>query len=114
MADLGTTLTAALDEVAHIARRQRRELPSQLTDAYVRFELAYGYARIGNKVAASKLIDAAHAELGGFRDDPVHRYLAAAFEALLEQVLAGARAPVELKTGLDELDRVNRYRVDRF
>lgn len=77
------------------------EPPAALNAAYTDLLFACGYARLGATDRARELQGAAAA----LPDEPVHAYLAAAFDAAL-----GGRA----LPSRDALDRAGRYGVERF
>jgi hypothetical protein len=80
----GEHLIRALEElVQRIARTRRKrspvEAPAEYTNAYVNFQLAHGFARIGHHERARELVAAARGGLAAVASDPVHAYLIAAF-----------------------------------
>lgn len=119
----GEQLAAALDKLAEKIQTTRRkrspvEAPAGHTGAYVMFQLAHGYARIGNPERARALAHDAATALGAQIGDPVHGYLVAAFGARVEQAISGlppeTPLPEPLNAQLAGLDRVMRYKVDRL
>ncbi len=119
----GDQLVAALERVAQAIATTRRspspvEAPPALTGAYVSFVLAHGFARLGQLDRVRALVTAAQGALGPVNRDPVHAYLAAAFDARVQQALAGQVAatplPDALGPQLEGLDRMARYKVDRL
>ena len=119
----GEHLSSALDELAQrIDRTKRKRTPleasPQLTGAYVSFQLAYGFARIGKQDRARALVADARKALAANANDAVHAYLIAAFAARVNQAIAGQPSetplPEELGNQLAALDRVARYKVDRL
>jgi cellulose synthase operon protein C len=119
----GEHLSSALEELAQRIGKTRRkrsatEAPAQLTGAYVGFQLAYGFARIGKQDRARELVAGARAVLVEVASDPVHAYLVAAFAARVEQAIAGLAPetplPEALGAPLAALDRLARYKVDRL
>ena len=112
----GTAFTEAAETRLAALRQLRRSVrPSRAhtlpdaapeeTLAYLELTAACGYAHLGAPRKAEALIDTAHAALAGAaRDEPVHGYLLAAFEARIR----GTSLPP-----LAALNRVDRYRVDR-
>jgi hypothetical protein len=121
----GEHLTRALEElVQRIARTRRKRspveatTPAQYTNAYVNFQLAHGFARIGHHERARELMAAARGGLAPVASDPVHAYLIAAFAARVDQAMAGVPPetplPGALGAQLGALDRVSRYKVDRL
>jgi hypothetical protein len=119
----GEHLNSALEDLAQrVATTRRRrslnEAPVELTGAYVHFQLAHGFARIGRHERARALAVQAASALGGVAADPVHAYLRAAFGVRIEHALAGAppeaALPEALAAQLAALDRFARYKVDRL
>jgi cellulose synthase operon protein C len=119
----GEQLATALEQLLTRIRTTRRkrspvEAPVPLTGAYATLQLAHGFARIGQHERARALVGEARAALAAVIADPVHAYLAAAFEARIEQTIAGlppeAPLPDALGAQLAALDRVARYKVDRL
>ncbi|HEX4456165.1 MAG TPA: hypothetical protein VH143_35130 [Kofleriaceae bacterium] len=119
----GDHLAIALDELIVRFEKTRRkrtplEAPPHLTNAYVSFQMAYGYARIGRADRGRELVSAARGSLGLAISDPVHAYLAAAFSARVDQAIAGQPSetplPDELVAQLAALDRNQRYKTDRL
>ncbi len=119
----GDHLAIALDELIVKFEKTRRkrtplEAPPHLTTAYVSFQMAYGYARIGRADRARELVAAGRTSLGPAISDPVHAYLAAAFAARVDQAIAGRPSetplPDELVAQLAALDRNQRYKTDRL
>ncbi|HSK04890.1 MAG TPA: acyl carrier protein, partial [Kofleriaceae bacterium] len=116
---LGTALERLLDRIRTTRRRRSPvEAPVPLTGAYATLQLAHGFARIGQHERARALVGEARVALAAVITDPVHAYLAAAFEARIEQAIAGqppeAPLPDALGAQLAALDRVARYKVDRL
>ena len=119
----GEHLGTALEELAIKLDKTKRkrtplEAPAHLTNAYVNFLLAYGFARIGRADRARSLVAEAKKALAPGESDPVHAYLIAAYSARVDQAIAGiaSETPLssELGAQLANLDRLNRYRVDRL
>ncbi|MGN6109780.1 MAG: hypothetical protein ACTHU0_32025, partial [Kofleriaceae bacterium] len=119
----GEQLGTALDKLADKIRTTRRkrspvEAPPAHTGAYVGFQLAHGFARIGQHDRARTLAADAQAALASVIGDPVHAYLAGAFAARIDQAIAGlppeTPLPEPLGAQLAALDRVGRYKVDRL
>lgn len=83
------------------------------TNAIVALGVAYGHARLGNAAQARRLADEGARALS---DDDVHRWIAGAYRARIEQAIAGtsrhAPLPVAVLAELDALDRVARYKVE--
>ena len=110
----GEHLGNALEDLANrIAKTRRKrspvEAPEHLTRAYVNFQLAVGFARIGNQERARALVKEAQAALAPAIAEPEgglpHWYLATAFAARVDQAIAGASPeaplPLELTAELD-------------
>lgn len=119
----GQLLAEALEDLTEkVAKTKRRrtlsEAPVELTNAYAAFQLGHGFARIGRHERARQLATQATTGLTEVASDPVHRYLIGAFTARIEQAIAGlpleTPLPDTLRAGLARLDRVSRYKVDRF
>ncbi len=119
----GEHLGTALEELAVKLDKTKRkrtplEAPPHLTNAYVSFLLAYGFARIGSADRARGLVAEAKKALAPGEPDPVHAYLIAAYSARVDQAIAGiaSETPLspELAAQLASLDRVHRYKVDRL
>ena len=119
----GDHLGTALDELVSRIEKTRRkrtplEAPPHLTNAYVSFQLGYGYARIGRASRARELVAAARKLLDVHISDPVHAYLASAFAARVDQAIAGmapeTALPDDLVAQLAALDRNQRYKTDRL
>jgi hypothetical protein len=107
------------ERLATIKReRSPVEAPVALTDAYVAYQLAYGYARLERPDRARALVAGARRGLADVATDPVHGYLTAAFEARIDQAIANqhpaAPLPEPVLARFAALDRIGRYKVDRF
>lgn len=104
----------AIDETPR--KRSAVEAPPHLTRAYVALEFAWGFARLANADRARQLRDAALAALD--QRDPVHHYLARAYQARVEQALEGAAPdtplPPDVNALLNGLESFVRYKVDRL
>jgi cellulose synthase operon protein C len=111
---------AGLSEKISTTRRKRSpvEAPVNLTQAYVGFQLAHGYARIGQHVRARALVKESREALAAVAADKVHAFLIAAFAARVDQAIVGeppeAPLPEPLGAQLAALERVDRYKVDRL
>src|SRR5262249_5246906 len=92
------------------------EAPVALTRAYGMLEFAYGYARLGRAERARALRTAGTVDLP--QSDPIHRLLAQAYSARIEQALEAkpieTPLPAAVATELNALDRFSRYKVDRL
>jgi hypothetical protein len=119
----GEHLSKALGSLADKIQTTRRkrspvEAPVGQTGAYVNFQLAHGFARIGQHVRSRALVAEARTALSTVAADAVHAYLIAAFAARVEQAIAGlppeTALPDPLGAQLAGLDRVARYKVDRL
>jgi hypothetical protein len=116
---LSKALNALADKIGSTRRKPSPvEAPKHLTTAYVSFQLAHGYARIGQHVRARALVAEARQALAAVAGDAVHAYLVAAFAARVEQAVQGlppeTALPEPLGSQLAALDRVARYKVDRL
>lgn len=119
-------LTEALDRTTLIYRdviRERSAVESdpELTDGYVELLFAWGYARLGQRERADTcvaLADALHRAAELAPEEPVHRFLRAAFRARVRQAIEGlpieTPLPFDVAALLDGLDRIERYKVDRL
>jgi hypothetical protein len=116
---LGKALVQLADKITSTKRKRSPvEAPVGQTGAYVSFQLAHGFARIGQLERARALAAEAQTTLASVIADPVHSYLTAAYAARVEQAIAGLPAetplPDPLGARLAALDRVARYKVDRL
>ncbi len=116
---LSKALNALSDKIGSTRRKPSPvEAPKHLTQAYVSFQLAHGYARIGQHQRARTLVNEARQALAAVATDAVHAYLMAAFTARVEQAIQGlppeTPLPEPLGSQLAALDRVARYKVDRL
>lgn len=95
-------------------KRSATEADPKLTNAYVRFIVAYGAARLGRGERAAELRDAA---VRALPKDPIHDLLSRAYVARIAQALEGMPAatplPTDISAGLDGLAKLDRYKVDR-
>ncbi|MCW5807300.1 MAG: hypothetical protein KIT31_33400 [Deltaproteobacteria bacterium] len=116
---LGKALVELSEKVTSTRRKRSPvEAPVAHTTAYVGFQLAHGFARIGQPDRARSIVNESRAALAAVIADPVHAYLAAAFQARVEQAISGqppeTPLPDPLGANLAALDRVARYKVDRL
>jgi len=116
---LAKALTALADKITSTRRKRTPvEAPVGFTNAYVGFQLAHGFARIGQHLRARALVAESRTALAAVATDAVHAYLIAAFSARVEQAIAGlppeTPLPDPLGSQLAGLDRVSRYKVDRL
>ena len=116
---LAKALVQLADKITSTKRKRSPvEAPVAQTGAYVSFQLAHGFARIGQLERARALSTEAQSALAAVIADPVHSYLASAYAARVEQAIAGLPAetplPDPLGSRLAALDRVARYKVDRL
>jgi hypothetical protein len=114
---LSKALNALADKIGSTRRKPSPvEAPKHLTTAYVSFQLAHGYARIGQHQRARTLVTEARQALAAVAADHVHAYLMAAFTARVEQAIQGLppETPLPDPPQLAALDRVARYKVDRL
>jgi tetratricopeptide (TPR) repeat protein len=114
---LSRELSGLVSRVAHAQRaRSPVEAKPHLTSAYVELTIAHGLARLGASDAARSIAREATARLD--LADPVHRFLARAYGARLEQALAGEPAesplPAAVAGELNGLEKFLRYKVDRL
>jgi cellulose synthase operon protein C len=97
-------------------KRSTLEAPVALTKAYVGFEFAWGFARLGQADRSRALRDASLAALP--KGDPVHGFLTRAYSARIDQALEGLspEAPLaaEVTAALNPLETYHRYQVDRL
>ncbi|MBL8923625.1 MAG: hypothetical protein JNJ54_32520 [Myxococcaceae bacterium] len=117
-------LLKAFDETPR--KRSPVEAPPHLTRAYVGFEFAWGFARLGSADRARALREQALGVLekvAGTTDPkdqnaPVHRYLMRAYAARIDQALEGVspETPLgaEINGQLPSLEPFQRYKVDRL
>ncbi len=117
-------LLKAFDETPR--KRSPVEAPPHLTKAYVGFEFAWGFARLGSAERARALREQSLAVLekvaGGNdakdQNGPVHRYLMRAYSARIDQALEGVspETPLgpEINGQLPTLEPFQRYKVDRL
>jgi hypothetical protein len=117
-------LLKAFDETPR--KRSPVEAPPHLSRAYVGFEFAWGFARLGAAERARALREQSLAVLekaaapGDPKDQsaPVHRYLMRAFSARIDQALEGVSAETplgpDINGQLPALEPFQRYKVDRL
>ncbi len=114
-------LRAELDKLATLfVKTKRKQAPIEadprLTRAYVELVLAYGFARLGDVDRARSLAAAATAALD--LAEPVHGFLGRAYAARVAQAIEGLAPetplPADVAARLNELDRFQRYKVDRL
>lgn len=119
----GERLARALEDLAQRIigterERLRAEAPLAWTNAYIAFQLGYGFARIGKHERTREFTANANEALFRVATDPVHKYLIGAFSARVEQAIAGVvpetPLPDSLNAELASLDRLARFKVDRF
>lgn len=92
-------------QIASVERPLREhEPPPEINRGYIALLFACGYRQLGNEARANELATAGRALIAPHADE-VHAWVLAAFEARLH----GTEMP-----SLHELDRVTRYKVDRF
>jgi hypothetical protein len=116
---LAKALTSLAEKITTTRRKRSPvEAPVGHTGAYVGFQLAHGFARIGQHVRARALVTESRNALSAVAADAVHAYLSSAFAARVEQAIAGlpqeTGLPDPLGAQLAGLDRVARYKVDRL
>lgn len=117
-------LLKAFDETPR--KRSPVEAPPHLTRAYVGFEFAWGFARLGSAERARALREQSLAVLEKVattadpkdQNAPVHRYLMRAYAARIDQALEGVspETPLgpEINGQLPSLEPYQRYKVDRL
>lgn len=117
-------LLKAFDETPR--KRSPVEAPPHLTRAYVGFEFAWGFARLGSADRARALREQSAAVLEKVssstdpkdQNAPVHRYLLRAYSARIDQALEGVspETPLgpEINGQLPSLEPFQRYKVDRL
>ncbi len=97
-------------------KRKAVEAKEELTGAYVRFVLAYGFARLGRSDRARELRDEARRTLD--LGDAIHGFLADAFSARIDHALEAKPVetplPMEIGGRLNALAKFDRYKVDRL
>ena len=108
------SILKAFDDTSR--KRSPNEAPLALTRAYVGFEFAWGFARLGRADRSLALRKASLEALPAA--DPVHDFLSRAYSARIDQALEGlspeAPLPAELTAGLNRLESFFRYKVDRL
>ncbi len=108
------SILKAFDDTSR--KRSPVEAPVALTRAYVGFEFAWGFARLGQADRSRALRDVSLAALP--QADPVHGFLTRAYSARIDQALEGLspEAPLaaELTASLNPLETFHRYKVDRL
>ncbi len=106
------TLHVTLTQVART--RSRVEADEALTMAYVKFELAWAFARVGANEKSAALVSAAQAALP--QGDVVHRWLMDVYAWRITNAKAplGEPLPPELDARLNSMLQFDRYKVDRF
>jgi len=114
---VGAQLEALLKAFEETPRKRSPvEAPPNLTRAYVHFEFAWGFARLGNADRARQLRDAGLGALD--RKMPVHQYLTRAYVARIDQALEGASPETPLAPDINALltglEAFLRYKVDRL
>jgi len=97
-------------------KRTPTEAPPQLTHAYVSFEFAWGFARLGLADRARELREAAAAALDA--SDDAHAWFIRAYGARIDQALEGASPntplPADLGARLSQLENFLRFKVDKL
>jgi hypothetical protein len=114
---LAGKLEELLEHYAKTARKRKpTEAKEELTGAYVRLVLAYGFARLGRSDRARALRDEARRALD--LADPIHGFLTEAFSARIDHALEGRPVetplPTEIAGRLNALAKFDRYKVDRL
>jgi hypothetical protein len=117
---LGRELDGLVDNALTSPRQQSSmEAPLQLTGAYLHLLAAWGLATLGETDAARQHHQEARQLLGeAGSNDPVHAVCRHAYEARIDQALKGmplsSPLPNEITRRRSELDRLERYKVDRL
>lgn len=93
-----------------------RGMASPKTKHYIDLVLSFAYARLGEQSAATELL---HTAEQGLLDKPdvVHHWLYDAYRFRIEAVLTGQTIgsfPGELLARLEQIERIDRYKVDRL
>lgn len=97
--------------------RSDAEAPEELTEGYVQWVFAWGFAQLGE---SPRSIECAKAAEQAHRDatDPIHTFLRGAFRTRVEHARTGrglrTPLPLELHQQLEALPRMDRYKVDRL
>ncbi len=108
------SILRAFDDTSR--KRSPVEAKLESSRAYVGFEFAWGFARLGQADRSRALRDASMAALP--KGDPVHGFLTRAYSSRIDQALEGLspEAPLaaELTASLNQLDTFSRYKVDRL
>ncbi len=95
--------------------RETLEADTELTDAYVHYVFAWGFARLNQPSGTDVLLARARRALD--LDDPVHRFLSAAYEARVQQARDGAAVqtplPEPLLARLDDMGRLQRFKIEQ-
>jgi hypothetical protein len=107
-------LLRAFDETPR--KRSTLEAPTALTRAYVSFEFAWGFARLGLSERARRLRDDALSALD--LQHPAHAYLTRAYGVRIDQALEGVSPetplPAEISGLLVGLEPFARFKVDKL
>jgi hypothetical protein len=108
------SILRAFDDTSR--KRSPVEAKLEFSRAYVGFEFAWGFARLGQADRSRQLRDQALAVLP--KTDPVHGFLTRAYSSRIDQALEGLspEAPLasELTASLNPLEPFLRYKVDRL
>lgn len=116
--DRGRTLRAQLPGLLQAIDRWVAEpVTSALArnKAYATLIGAYGLAKLGEAASCRGILEQTSQDLGS---DPIHKWLARAFEYRIEQVIQGTpdrgTLPDDSLRQLEQMDRLMRYKVDRL
>lgn len=108
------SILRAFDDTSR--KRSLLEAEVSLTRAYVGFEFAWGFARLGQADRSRSLREASLAALP--KADPVHSFLTRAYSARIDQALEGLspEAPLaaEITASLGALEPFLRFKIDRL
>ncbi|MCR9201542.1 MAG: hypothetical protein NXI04_23105 [Planctomycetaceae bacterium] len=92
-------------------------MASPKTKQYIDLIMAFAFARLGEQSLAAELLHSAEQDLLD-KPDFVHHWLYDAYRYRIEAVLAGRPAdgpfPESLLTRLEQIERIDRYKVDRL
>ena len=117
VAELAARLEALVPLFQETARERKATEASPIaTGAYVNLVLAYGFARLGQGDRSQALRQAALDILD--TGDSIHGFLAQAYTARIQQAMEGlppeTPLPVELSGMLNQLQRMDQYKVNRL
>jgi hypothetical protein len=97
---------------------KHRGTASELTDSYIDLLFSFALARMGEATASHELLEAAGKTLAGKRKDAIHSWYLKSLTHRIGQagegVLAVDPLPEDLMSQLDEMPRLDRYKVDKL